>query len=269
MPRPALVQAPSDRVLELVERELVAERGQDLAGERAFDAELDQLAVEQRLVEKRVGDHLGGRDEPRRLVHADATLCVDRPAPERDRRDVSLAGGAEAQHEPSRALGQARLVRVPDHRRVEQGRRFQRIFLSEIGADQHSPVLAQVLVRQEMTANLLEPVQEEMAGLLVPVVKLAHHALDEGVNLRLREGHESRDDPLDAVLVGQLERPDHDPGVAGLQDDARAPDIQPAAAPGRTGRENHPGRGGRGLCSRRRSVHFHGFCLLTSMSREG
>ncbi len=257
------------RLLELVERELVAERGQHLAGERAVNAQLDQLAEEERLVVQGIGHQLRGRDEPGRVVHADAVLRVDRAAPERDRRDVPLAGGAETEQEPSRAVGQPRLVGVPDHRRVEQGRRFQRVFLREVRADQHPPVLAEVLVGQEVAPDLLEPVQEEMAGLLVPVVKLPHHVLDEGVDLRLREGHDARDDPLDPVLVGQLERPDHDPGVAGLQHDARAPDIQPPADPGRAARKDRPGRRGLDLSGTRRSVRFHGICLLTSVSREG
>ena len=54
---------------------------------------------------------------------------VDHPGPERDRRDVPLAGGPQAEDEPPRPVGQARLVGVPDHRRVEQGRRLQRVLL--------------------------------------------------------------------------------------------------------------------------------------------
>ena len=84
-------------------------------------------------------------------------------------------------------VGQARLVGVPDHRRVEQRRRFQRVFLGEVRADQQPAVLAQRLVGQQVAADLLEAVQEELAGLLVAVVELPHHVVQQALDLRLGE----------------------------------------------------------------------------------
>ena len=152
MARPALEQGAGDGPLKLVERELVVERGQDLAGKGAVDAQLEQLAEKQGLVVKRVRHLLRRRHEASRLVHPDAVLVIDRAAAERDRRDMALAGGAEAQQEPARALGQPRLVGVPDHRGIEQRRRFQRVLLGEVRADQHPAILAQRLVGQEVIA---------------------------------------------------------------------------------------------------------------------
>ena len=37
-------------------------------------------------------------------------------------------------------------------------------------------------------------------------VKLAHHVREQEVDFLLRDRHDPRDDPLDAVLVGRLER---------------------------------------------------------------
>ena len=122
---------------------------------------------------------------------------------------------------------QSRLVGVPDHRRIEQRGRFQRVLLGEVRADQHPAILAQGLVGQQVLLDLFEPVQEEVAGSLMAVVELAHHVLEQGVDFRLRERHDPGDDPLDPMLAGRLERPDHDPAVVGLQDDARPPDVQP------------------------------------------
>ena len=106
--------------------------------------------------------------------------------------------------------GQARLVGVPDHRRVEQGRRFQGVFLGEVGADQQPPALAERLVGQQVAPDLLEPVQEELAGPLVPLAELPHHLLQQAFDLPLGERRDARDDLLDPVLVRHLERPDDD-----------------------------------------------------------
>ena len=153
------------------------------------------------LVVERVGHQLRRRDEPGRLVHADAALGVDRAAAEGDRRDVPLAGGPQAEDEPARPVGQPRLVGVPDHRRIEQGRRFQRVFLGEVRADQQPAVLADRLVGQQVAPDLLEAVQEEVAGPLVPLAELAHHVVEQALDLRLGERRDPRDDPLDPVLA--------------------------------------------------------------------
>ena len=89
-------------------------------------------------------------------------------------------------------VGQARLVRVPDHRRVEQGRRFQRVFLGEVGADQKPAVLAERLVGQQVLADLLEAVQEELAGPLVAAAELPHHLLEQAGRPHPRRGTMTR-----------------------------------------------------------------------------
>ena len=214
-----------ERALQVVERELVAQRGHHLVGQRAVDPQLGQLAVEEGLLVEGVGHQVRGRDEPGRLVHADPVLGVDHAGAERDRRDVPLAGGPQAEDEPARPVGQARLVGVPDHRRVEQGRRFQGVFLGEVGADQQAPALADRLVGQQVLADLLEAVQEELAGPLVPLAELPHHALQQALDLRLGEGRDAGDDLLDPVLARRLERPDDDAGVGRLEDDPGAIDV--------------------------------------------
>ena len=68
---------------------------------------------------------------------------------------------------------------MPDHRRVEQGGRLQGVFLGEVRPDQQLAVLAERLVGEQMASDLVEPVEEELAGLLVPVAEFAHHAFEE------------------------------------------------------------------------------------------
>ena len=147
---PVVPQDVPERVLQVVERELVAQRGHHLLGQRAVDPQFGQLAVEEGLLVEGVGHQVRGRDEPGRLVHADPVLGVDHAGAEGDRRDVPLAGGPQAEDEPAGPVGQARLVGVPDHRGVEQGRRFQGVFLGEVGADQQAPALADRLVGQQV-----------------------------------------------------------------------------------------------------------------------
>ena len=222
---PVVPQDVADRVLQLGEREPIAERCHHLVGERAVDAQLGELAVEQVLLVEGVGDQFRGGDEPGRLVHADPALGVDRAGAEGDGRDVPLAGGPQADDEPARAGGQARLVGVPDHRGVEQGRRFQGVFLREVRADQQAAGLADRPVGQQVAPDLLEAVQEELARPLVAIAELAHHAGEQALDLRLGERRHAGDDLLGAVLARRVERPHHDAGVVGLEDDPGALDF--------------------------------------------
>ncbi len=123
-------------------------------------------------------------------------------------------------------FGQARLVGVPDHRRVEQGRRFERVFLSEIGADQQLPALADRQVGQQVRPDLLEAVEEELARALVPLAELPHHFFEQASDLRLSERGETRAMIFSTrLLVRQLERPDDDAGVDRFEDDPGSLDI--------------------------------------------
>src|SRR5207248_58908 len=139
--------------------------------------------------------------------------------------DMPFAGGPQAEDESTRPGGQARLVGVPDHRGIEQGRRLQRVFLGEVGADQQAPALADRLVGQQVFPDLLEAVQEELAGPLVPLAELPHHRLQQALDLTLGEGRDARDDLLDPALARHLERPDDDAGVGRPEDDPGALDV--------------------------------------------
>jgi hypothetical protein len=103
---------------------------------------------------------------------------------------------------------QARLVRVPDQRRVEQGRRFQRVFLGEVGADQQAAILAERLVGQHVLADVLEPVQEELAGPVVALAELPDHVLQQALDVTVGEGRDACDDLFNPRLARHLEWPD-------------------------------------------------------------
>ena len=90
-----------------------------------------------------------------------------------------------------------RLVGVPDHRGIEKRSRFERVFLGEVGADQHPAIFAHLLIGQKVLLDLFKAVQEEVAGLLMAVVKLAHHVAEQEVDLGLGERHQPGEDSLD------------------------------------------------------------------------
>src|SRR5271157_4861611 len=201
--------------------ELITQGHQHLVGERAVDPQFNELAREERLLEQGVGNQLGRGDEARRLVDVDLVLAIDDSAPKRDRRDVPFAGGPQAQDEPARSCGQAGLVGMPDHRRIEECRGLQSVFLGEIGAHEQLPVLAERLIGQEMSLDLFKSPEEELAGLLMPVPEFTQHVIQEEIDLRLGERRDPPQDPLDPVLAGRLERSDDNPAVVWPDDDSR------------------------------------------------
>ena len=100
--------------VEIGHRKMVVEGAEHQLDKTVGDAQLDELAHEQRVVVLECGRDGRGGDEARGFVEGDVALGVDCAAAEGDRRDVPLAGGAEAKDEPPRILGDARLVRMPD-----------------------------------------------------------------------------------------------------------------------------------------------------------
>ena len=110
------------------------------------------------------------------------------------------------------------------HRRIEQGRGFQRIFLREKGAQQQLPRLAQALVGDEVVAQLLEALQEKRPQPLVPVGKFAQHGLRPPFRFQFRERHHASDDFQHPLAVGELEGAKKDPRVVRFKNDGRASD---------------------------------------------
>src|SRR3954465_13817264 len=105
---------------------------------------------------------------------------------------------------------------MPDHRRVEEGGRFERVFLGEVGADEQLPALAERLVGEQVFADLFEAVQEELARALMALAELAHDVLEKRLDLRLRQRRNASDDLLHSSFGGRLEWSDHDAGIGRL-----------------------------------------------------
>src|SRR5262249_35329117 len=203
----------TNRLLELAKSELISKYAHNLIGELAVDAQLRQLAMEERLLVERIRQELGFGDDPRRGIDCDPVRAVDHAGPKGNRGDMPLAGCSQTNDESVHSLREARLVGVPDHGRIEQGRRFQGVLLSEVRPDQKLAALAQLLVGEQEMLDEPEAFAKELPGRLMPVEELAEHVLEEPLNFWLREGHHARNDLDGTVLVDRPERPDDDPRI--------------------------------------------------------
>ena len=72
---------------------------------------------------------------------------------------MPLAGGAHAENEASRSVGDPGPIGVPDHGRVKEGRRFEGILRSEVSADQYLAPFADWQIGEQMLADLVEDVR--------------------------------------------------------------------------------------------------------------
>ena len=93
-----------------------------------------------------------GVDEPAGLVKANASLA-EYPGPELDAGQMTFADSPQAHDEPDVAGLAARLVRMRDHRGVEQRGSLERVLLREIGADEPSSQLEAAILRSTRSAT--------------------------------------------------------------------------------------------------------------------
>ena len=202
---------------------MVTQCGYDLVGQWAVDPKLGQLAVEKGLV---VYPRWALGPGPRRTGSARPCESGSR---RRSRRSGSVidemcpcAGCPQAEDEPAGPGGQARLVRVPDHRRVEQGCRFQGVFLGEVGADQQArlSLIGRSVSRCFRTCSNRCRKNSRVRGCRSRNSRITfsnRHSTSHSGRDATR-----RDDLLDPVLARRLERPDDDAGVGRLEDDPGA-----------------------------------------------
>ena len=150
------------------------------------EAQLDELPLKQRLFVLRVRSMSGVVTNRGVGSSAILQLLIDRAGAKRDRRHVPFAGRPQADDEPLRTGRQARLIRMPHHRRIEQRRRFERVLLRKITADEQLAVLADGRVGQQELLRVLEAMQDELPRLLMPAVKLGQQVADTAGRLPLR-----------------------------------------------------------------------------------
>ena len=115
---------------------------------------------------------------------------------------MPLAGGAQTQNEPQRAGRQTRLVRVRHHGGIEQGRRFQGVFVGKIGANQKLALLGDFLIGQQRLLDPFKARHEKITGLLMAFGKFAQDLVQQRPDLLFRKRHHPRAN-VDHALVGR------------------------------------------------------------------
>src|ERR671918_906698 len=167
----------------------VAERG---GNERLVDAHLQQGCDEVGFATARVTnlgrDHRGG-DRGKYEVAVDA----DEAFAKFDRREVALAGCAQAHDEAQGTGRDACLVRVRDDRGIEQRRRLQAVFAHEVGADQQRLQRRRYRSRRQEVSQLLIAVEEYGLDARMLMAQASYDLLQPALRLRRRQ----LENPLD------------------------------------------------------------------------
>ena len=191
------------RLEQLRSGEPLPELRKHLREELAVDPQLTTFALKPGILERSIDVALGLDNPARRFAKVDLEIGGDRAAAEGDRRDVALTNGAQAEHETQGAVGQIGLVRAGDDARVEEGGRFERVFLAEIGTDQQLARLTQFGVTRQPVGNILEPAHKVPVKPRMPPIEII-------ADLTPLQGHflfGHREDPSDDLeRAGQVSR---------------------------------------------------------------
>ena len=176
---------------QVVEGELFRERAQDVRRDVVVCAKFLELGSEQVLVVQ------GGLAVSRNGVAADGfkrevAPLVDHAGAKPDRRNVALANCPHAHDEALLAGGQTALVRSGHHRRVEEGRRFNRVLVGEVCPDQQTSLLGEPDILLEMMLDHLKVVLQHLREVTVAVREVLEHVVQNAGSLPIRD----RQDPL-------------------------------------------------------------------------
>ena len=133
------------------------------------------------------------------FVDAELTGRSQHPGAELHGRQVALADRAQAQDEPEPVRQKARLVGMDDDRRVEEGRRLDRVLVGEPGTHQAAPLVGQLGVVRYPVGDPLVVGSEDARQVPVPVGVAVTHP---------RQGHAD-------LVLGQREDPSPGPQTPG------------------------------------------------------
>ena len=109
---------------------------------------------------------------------------------------MSFADAAQRHGEADGSRRQSRLIGVKDDAGIEQGRRFERIFLAEIGADQQRPVAADGIAIDREAVDLAEATEQHVFDVEVAFGQRRDDALQLPGELFIVERQDTLRDPL-------------------------------------------------------------------------
>ena len=165
----------------------------------------------------------GTRSKPGRRIDCNTAVRRDGTSAKRQRRHMAFADGTEAQNKAQAALRNSRLVRVWHDAGIEQRRRFEGIFVQEVGADELALYFGKRTVRQQRLLHFVGPALKRLQQVAMPALEILQHVGQlTGRGLRL-EIENALDDMVGTRLVGRVEiarlgrrlerTHDHAPGI--------------------------------------------------------
>ena len=102
-------------------------------------------------------------------------------------------------------FGDSRLVRVRHDAGIEQRRRFERIFVQEVGADELALYFGKRTVRQQRLLHFVGPALERLQQVAMAALEILQHVCKlVGRGLRI-EIENALDDMIGTRLVGRVE----------------------------------------------------------------
>ena len=179
------------------------------------------------------GSDLGRDDRGGDRVKCEVAVDADEAAAKLDRREVALAGGAQAHDEAQGAGRHAVLGRVRDDRRIEQRRRLQAVLAHEVGADQQRLQRRRLHSRRHEVSQLPIAVGEDGLDAGMLMAQAPHDVLQPGLDLERGQLENPLDDLAEAAIAAGQERAQQHARVVGAQILARAPDRKSVATPSR------------------------------------
>ena len=209
----------ADALVQVAASKAVAERIENGVGVAIVNSHLVQFREKAGSQVARIGYDLRLGNEAGDRIERDVSVLLDRSGTEFDRRNMPLAGGAQAHDETQTAFRGVVLVRVRHDRRIEDRSRFQGILAGEERPDQEPAFAGERNVGLDMPPHHFEVRQDLRFNVDVPVVELAQHLLQLGDDFRLRQRQGSFDDRDDQFRFAGNERAYDDAGAFGEQCD--------------------------------------------------
>ena len=139
---------------------------------------------------------------------------------------MPFAHSPKAQDESTSPLRRAGLVGMADDARIEQGRRFERVLVKEIGSDQAALRLVQDGMRRQRLFHLRGARLEGLEQVPVTILEVLEHFGELPRGSPGLEPKNPADDMVGPSLIGRVEvsrfsrrpeGPDDDPGWVGAQ----------------------------------------------------
>ena len=175
-----------------------------------------RVATKSALAAARVAD-LGRDDRGGDRGECEVAVDADEALAKLDRREVALAGGAQAHDEAQGAGRDTFLRRVRDDRGIEQRRRLQAVLAHEVGADQQRLQRRRFRRRRHEVSQLPIAGGEDGLDARMLVAQAAHDILQPALHLGRRHLENSLDDLAQASIAAGQKRAQQHARVVGAQ----------------------------------------------------